>query len=194
MTDAPYGAPIGVESGPGESRVRAWDPFVRAFHWSLVALVLLEVAILDDEGRAHVLAGYAVGALIALRLAWGFTGPRNARFASFPPSPGAARRHLVNLLKGRRDGPHLSHNPLGALMVYNLLATLIGIVATGIMMRMDRFWGVDWVETAHETLVDWLLLSIGLHIAGVMFESLRSGVNLVGAMVTGWKKSPERSD
>lgn len=180
-------------SGSGDGRVRTWDLFVRVFHWSVVALVILEVAILDEDGDAHIVAGYMVAGLVVLRLIWGFVGSRNARFSAFPPSIGGAIRHLSDLLSGRRDAPHRSHNPAGALMVYNLLLTLAGITVTGIMMRMDAFWGVAWVEDWHEILVNWLLLSVILHVAGVIWESLRSGVNLVRAMVTGWKNRPDRS-
>lgn len=189
MTDAVI--PLG--KGPGMSRVRTWDPFVRAFHWSLVTLVMLDAFILDPERGPHAMAGYAVAGLVVLRLVWGFVGSRHARFSSFPPSVSAARDHAEAMLKGRREQPHLTHNPLGALMVYNLLATLAAITATGIAMKTDYFWGVNWVEVAHEVLVNWLLVSVGLHLAGVVFETRRSGVNLVRAMVTGWKELPNQS-
>jgi len=189
MTDAL----VTLEKGPGVSRVHAWDPFVRTFHWSLVTLVALDAFVLDPEGGPHALAGYAVAALIVLRLIWGFVGSRPARFSAFPPSLSAARGHADALLKGHKEEPHLSHNPLGALMVYNLLATLALITATGIAMKTDTFWGVDWVEGLHEILVNWLLVSVGLHVAGVVFETRRSGVNLVRAMVTGWKELPNRT-
>ena len=189
MTDAAHAA-----SGPGAMRrVRTWDIVVRAFHWSLVALVLFEAFLSDPESHLHLLAGYAVVGLLALRLVWGLVGTRFARFSAFPPSLGGALGHLASLMTGRREEPHLSHNPLGALMVYNLLATLALITATGIMMGMDAFWGVDWVEETHEALVNWLLFSVVLHVAGVVFETRRTRVNLVRAMVTGWKEMPGRS-
>lgn len=182
-----------IDDGPGMRRVRTWDPFVRAFHWSLVIFVALDAFILDPEGKAHAYVGYAIAVLIVLRLVWGFIGARNARFSAFPPSISAARRHAASLLKREKDAPHESHNPLGALMVYNLLASLAVITATGIAMRTDMFWGVEWVEEVHEVVVNWLLISVGLHVAGVVFETRRSGVNLVRAMVTGWKVLPNRS-
>ncbi len=191
MTDAVSG---GVASASGSERVRAWDPFVRAFHWTLVTLVLLNLFVLDEEGAAHRWAGYAVAGLIAARLVWGLIGPRIARFSAFPPSAGAAVEHLKGMVAGRRETPHLSHNPLGALMVYNLLGTLALIAATGWMMTTAAFWGVEWVEEVHEALANWLMVSVLLHVAGVAVESRRSGVNLVGAMVTGWKRMPGRSD
>jgi len=182
-----------MAKGPGARRVHTWDPFVRAFHWSLVTLVALDAFILDPERQPHEFVGYAIASLIVLRLVWGFVGGRNARFSAFPPSMAAAKRHASALVRGEKEPPHESHNPLGALMVYNLLASLALITATGVAMKSDAFWGVKWVEEAHEVLVNWLLISVGLHVAGVIIETRRSGVNLVRAMVTGWKNLPGQS-
>lgn len=168
---------------------RVWDPLVRVFHWSLVTLFFANALVLDEEGAAHRWVGYAVLGLIAFRLVWGLVGSRHARFSAFPPSLGAARRHLGAMLRGEQD-LHLSHNPLGALMVYNLLATMIAIGATGWLMTTNAFWGVDWVEETHELLANWALFSVGLHVVGVLFEQWRSHVPLVRAMITGVKEIP----
>ena len=76
-------------------------------------------------------------------------------------------------------------------MIFNLLLTLIGISASGYMMTTNAFWGVEWVEEVHEVLVTWAEISIVLHIAAVLFESWRTGVNLPRAMVTGTKSVPD---
>nr|MCU0912588.1 cytochrome B [Paracoccaceae bacterium] len=65
-------------------------------------------------------------ALVAIRVVWGFVGSRHARFADFPPSPGAAAGQLSDILS-RRVKVHRGHTPLGALMIYNLLVTLVAI-------------------------------------------------------------------
>ena len=85
---------------------------------------------------------------------------------------------------------HLSHNPLGALMVYNIWTTLLLIGATGFMMGTVSFFGVAWVEQVHELAYDWLLISIAAHIVGVIFDTWRSGVPLVQAMLHGRKRIP----
>ena len=89
---------------------------------------------------------------------------------------------------------HLSHNPLGALMTYNIWASVIAIGVTGYMMTTLTFFGIDWVEEVHEAVFNWLLFSVALHVAGVAFDSWRSGVNLVRAMVNGRKTIPEGRD
>lgn len=170
-------------------RIPVWDILVRVTHWTIAVLVIAELIVLDEDWAAHRWAGYAVLALVAVRLAWGLIGSRHARFSAFPPSLKAARAHLAGFFLGRRT-LHLSHNPLGALMAYNLWASLIAVCVTGIMMTTRTFWGVDWVEETHEIVADWVLASVLLHVAGVLFETRYSKVNLVRAMITGEKELP----
>ena len=47
--------------------VKVWDPFVRVFHWSLVALFAIAYATGDEIERVHIMAGYAIAGLLALR-------------------------------------------------------------------------------------------------------------------------------
>jgi len=112
---------------------RRWDPIVKITHWS-IALAVLANALLTEEGSgAHVWVGYALAAILALRLLWGFIGPAEARFAAFWPSPRKALAHLRDIRTGTVTH-HASHNPLGALMVYAIWACLLTIIATGIAM------------------------------------------------------------
>jgi cytochrome b len=173
-------------------RIPVWDVLVRVTHWAVAVLVLAELTILDEDWAIHRWAGYVVLALIAFRLVWGVIGPRYARFSAFPPSLRAVRVHLAGLLRGQHD-LHLSHNPLGALMAYNPWASLTAVCVTGVMMTTRTFWGADWVEDTHEIIANWVLVSVGLHVAGVAFETWYSKVNLVRAMMTGRKEIPGAS-
>lgn len=173
----------------GARDIAVWDPLVRLIHWSLALTILLNGAITEEESTLHEWVGYVALALVATRLLWAFVGPRPARFSAFPPSPARALRYLRDVMAGKRT-VHLSHNPLGALMVYNIWLTVIAIGVTGYMMTTVAYFGVDWVEQAHEAAFAWLLVSVALHVAGVMFDTWRSGVNLVRAMVGGRKRIP----
>lgn len=171
------------------TRHPVWDPFVRVFHWSLVAGFTANALFTDTESDLHEWIGYAVVLLVALRLVWGLIGPIHARFASFTPSPASAIGQVQDIATGRRS-VHLGHTPLGALMIFNLLATMLAIGATGYLMTTNAYWGEEWLEEAHEVFVTWAEISIVLHIAAVVFESIRTGVNLPRAMVTGVKLVP----
>jgi len=169
---------------------KIWDPFVRVFHWSLVGLFAANALIVEDDSRVHEWVGYGVAALVGLRLLWGLVGPYHARFSSFIPTPSDVTEQVSDIATRRRR-THIGHSPLGALMIFNLLLSMIGISVSGYMMTTDAFWGVEWVEEMHEMLVTWAEISVVAHIAAVLFESWRTGVNLPRAMVTGTKRVPD---
>jgi cytochrome b len=168
---------------------KVWDPFVRVFHWSLLILMSANAFVLDDESKYHRWVGYTVAGLLVARIVWGFVGPRYARFSSFPPSARRSLEQLTDLVSGRRR-IHLGHTPLGALMIYNLILSVAVICISGYLMTTDMFWGVEWPEEVHEAAVTWVKISVVLHVAAVVFESIRTKVNLPRAMVTGYKKLP----
>lgn len=177
-----------AQTGGRESArdIPVWDPLVRLIHWSLALTILLNGTIVDEESTIHEWIGYVALALVGIRLIWAIIGPKHARFSAFPPNPFGAVRYLRSILRGNRT-VHLSHNPLGALMVYNIWLTVIAIGATGYMMTTPTYFGVEWVEEIHEAAFNWLVFSVVVHVAGVAFDTWRSGVNLVRAMITGRK-------
>jgi cytochrome b len=176
----------------GPTAIVVWDPLVRLIHWSLALAILVNGAITDPESELHEWIGYFALALVALRLVWGVFGSQHARFSAFPPNPLAALRHIT-ALRHRDMEIHLSHNPLGALMVYNIWATVLLLSATGIMMGTSQFFGVEWVEEFHEVAFTWLLISVVLHVGGVVFDTWLTRVPLVRAMITGRKILPRNA-
>lgn len=216
MVEVTHGsAPAGAAGAP-VAEARVWDPLVRVTHWSIALAVLLNGLITEGGSGLHVWIGYAMLALLALRLVWGFIGPEEARFASFPPSLSGARLHLRERLRGE-PYRHRSHNPLGALMVYAFWGVLLLVGATGLWMETapeegaqvrliqpyggieaheervavaresdgEEDEGEEVVEEVHETLANLLLVLAGLHVAGVAWETRRSGPGLVKAMLPG---------
>lgn len=167
-----------------------WDPFIRAFHWALAAGFAANALIIDDDSKLHEWLGYTVVALIVARLVWGIIGSQHARFASFWPTLSNIAGQMSDMATGRKR-LHLGHSPLGALMIFNLMGSVLLIAMTGYMMTTNAFWGVDWVEELHEALVTWAEISIVLHVLAVIWESRRTGVNLPRAMITGVKTVPD---
>lgn len=173
--------------------IRVWDPFIRLFHWSLVASFAIAWLTAEEWQGLHEWAGYAAAALVAFRLLWGLVGTRYARFAQFVYAPGTVARYAGAMLRGK-ERRYLGHNPAGGMMILALLATLLGTAATGWMYTLDAFWGVEWVEETHELLANLMLALVAAHVAGVVLASLRHGENLVSAMIAGRKRGPEPND
>lgn len=170
-------------------KTKVWDPAVRLFHWSLVGCFAANALFVDNDSKLHLWIGYVIISLVAFRLVWGVIGTRYARFSSFPPSASAALQQAQDMATGRKR-LHVGHTPLGALMIYNLIATLTIIGLSGWLMTTDAFWGVEWPETLHEAAVLWAEISVVAHIAAVIYESKRIAVNLPLAMMTGYKDLP----
>lgn len=174
---------------PAPRHLVIWDPLVRIFHWGSAALVLANYWLLEAGETAHRWVGYSVAALLALRLVWGFVGPRNARFASFLPTPARLRRHWRQL-RSREFDPREGHNPVGALMIVFLIAALALTAISGWMQGLDYFWGEDWVEQLHEYAANTLMLAVAVHVAGVLVMSRLSGLRLIRTMISGRRPLP----
>ena len=182
-------------------RVCVWDPLVRIFHWSLAAGFATAFIVEDDLLGVHVWAGYLVLSLIAVRLVWGVIGTRHARFTDFVRGPQQILGYLKDALRFRAPR-YLGHNPAGGAMV---IALLLCVAATGLtgmalygaeefagplaglMSGLPGSWG-EGLEEAHEVLANTTLALIVLHLAGVLFSSLAHHENLIGAMITGYKR------
>jgi cytochrome b len=177
--------------GPGRT-IPVWDAAVRALHWSLVLTVAAAWLTRHSPGRWHEWLGYATLAIVAARMAWGFIGAGHARFANFVRPASATVAYARDVL-AHRDARYLGHNPLGGWMVVALLSMVVLVGFTGWLYTTDRFWGVPWVEELHETLSDALFAFVALHIAGVVFTSVRHRENLVAAMLHGRKRA-DRTD
>lgn len=185
MVSLEHSVPPAKAAHMGE--VRVWDPFVRLFHWSLVALFTLAFLTGDEIEWLHLWAGYAIAGLVAARIVWGFIGPRYARFADFVKGP----RTVMTVLKlsVHLEAPrYLGHNPAGGAMILALLAMLAGLSFTGFLMTTDAYWGSKALEEVHEALAYITLGLVGLHVLGVIVASIEHGENLVKSMITGRKR------
>lgn len=203
------------DTGGAAAPPSIWDPVVRLSHWGIATVVLLNAVVTEGGSVIHIWIGWVGLALLAIRLLWGFVGPREARFASFPPNPAGALSHLRDLVSWRPKH-YASHNPAGALMAYALWATLAVLIGTGIAMTGAGPWAATERATALET-DDWSTLELGesgeedgevlqeiheiagnlilllavLHVTGVVVESSALGRNLVRPMLTGGARRNE---
>ncbi|HYM02660.1 MAG TPA: cytochrome b/b6 domain-containing protein [Stellaceae bacterium] len=191
-----------------------WDPLVRIGHWTIVAAFAIAYFTEDDLLTLHVWAGYTVGAVVVIRIAWGFVGPARARFSDFIYAPRTIIAYLSDLarLRGRR---YLGHSPAGGAMVVALLAMLTATVVTGLMTYgadkkagpLATFYTAgeplpsasldgshkpaeeSAIREVHDLLADLTLVLVLVHVAGVALASVVHHENLVRAMITGRKRT-----
>lgn len=207
-----------------EGMIRVWDPFVRVFHWGLVAAFALAWLTAEESETAHETIGYVAAGLIAVRIVWGFSGLHYARFAEFVRAPDAVVVYLRDIAAGR-EKRHLGHNPAAGAMVVALLLAISGTCWTGWLMaepsriaalpEAPTFVAAAWAdsdddderndgarrsaaeerfEETHEFLANLSLMLVALHVGGVALASRRHHENLPLAMVTGDKRAPGPDD
>ena len=189
--------------------VRVWDPIVRAFHWLLAAAVLI-AWFTDEPLWMHTWLGYLAGALVLLRIVWGFVGTENARFVNFVRGPRLIFDYLAGLVRLSSER-YLGHSPAGGAMIIALLIMILATVGTGmanlaadrgegplsgVIAKVDRPARVPGqrrpqllIKEVHETIANITLALVALHVLGVALASFAHRENLVSAMITGRKRA-----
>ncbi len=183
-----------------DGMIKVWDPFVRFFHWTLLACFLIAFATEDDLQILHNAAGYLILGLLGCRLIWGIVGTRHARFTDFITMPTT----VINYLKEVKSGTakrYLGHNPAGGAMIVILVTVLALTIFTGIgMERSDVPANIaSWfslfngyshrtLKHFHEFLANLSMLLITVHVAGVLISSWQHHENLIRAMIDGKKR------
>jgi cytochrome b len=210
---------IRATSRPASTLV--WDPLVRFGHWALVAAFAVAYLSAEEEAGGpdplHVWGGYVVGAIVVLRVVWGFVGPRHARFSDFVRSPIVALAYFRDLLYGRARR-YIGHSPAGGAMVMALLVCLAATVATGLVAYGEEGKGplaavmvIDanangnvaghpalaerrgeetesTIGELHGLMANITVALVAAHIFGVVVASVVHKENLVLAMITGIKR------
>ncbi len=191
-----------------------WDLPLRLFHWLLVlSLALLwftqwagfehmteiPATVGLDWMVLHMWLGYWTLGLILFRILWGIVGPRHARFISFFPTPRRVAAYLGRSASGRSAKP-VGHNPLGAAMVFLMLAlvalqAISGLFASDDIFTYGPYNGAEWLDSGtiaalnamHHWLFDYILIAIAIHVVAILIYALLQKQNLVGPMIHGRK-------
>ena len=176
--------------------IRVWDLPTRLFHWLLAGCFAGSLVSIQLGGNAvawHFRFGYATLALVVFRVAWGFVGPRYARFSSFPPSPTRAWRYLRGSL-GAPPAP--GHSPLAALSVYAMLLAFTIQAVTGLFANDAIMWDgplknlvsnatSDAFTRVHKINRVVCIVLVLLHLCAITYYRLAKRRNLVGPMIVG---------
>lgn len=184
----------------GKTTVYVWDAPTRVFHWLLVSGFIAAWLTFDDNRflYVHVYAGYTFLGLLLFRLVWGMVGSRYARFRSFAYDWPSVWAYLRGLLTGEAER-HLGHNPAGGwaiflILILGFIVAVAGVGTLGLeeghgpLGRFEAFGLGELSKEVHEIGAWTLLVVVGVHVAGVIVESLWHRENLVWAMISGHKE------
>ena len=192
---------------PGQAvAVPVWDWPVRVSHWTIVVLVVALIAtgkVGNDALAWHMRCGQLLLVVLLFRIAWGFAGSGNARFASFVRGPAAVARYARSLLHGPHE-VHATHNPLGGWMVIALLLAMLVQAGTGLVTQDDIGNEGPLVRLVSEGLsasagyvhrrVWWLVTGLAVvHVLAVVLYAAILRDDLVRPMFTGEKRLPAGS-
>lgn len=165
-----------------------WDLPVRLFHWLLAGAFLGAFAIanlVDDESTlfaAHMWLGAIAAFMVVLRGVWGFIGSRYARFGSFALSPAALVRYVKGAAAGN-DPPTPGHNPGSSFAALAIFVLMLGLAASGALMARAEVF-----EELHEALAWTLMGVVAIHVAGIVWHTIRHRENIALSMVDGHKR------
>ncbi|MTI86928.1 MAG: DUF4405 domain-containing protein [Balneolaceae bacterium] len=173
-------------------KTKVYDWPTRIFHW-LFAILFLGAYIIaefvDDESKIfsyHMLAGITMIFLLLIRIVWGFIGTTYARFSSFKLQP----RELVKYLKDSviaKTKRYLGHNPASSYAAILMFICALGLAVTGILMTSGT--KMEFYEESHELFANLFLVTVIIHVGGILFHHLKHNDSLWSSMLDGSKKS-----
>lgn len=165
-----------------------WDPVLRLLHWVTACCFVLNYWVLEQGDFWHRFVGYLLFFMVLVRLIWGFTGPKNARFSLCVLQKSSWQQHFSQL-KGRHLHAHEGHNPFGFLWLYASLALFAALATTGFLLEeVDYFFGSDRLEFIHGTLADTLFAGVCIHVLAVFLVQWWGKISLIKPMFTGKRR------
>lgn len=174
-----------------------YDLPIRIFHWLFAASFVVAFIIaktIDDESSTyayHMLLGIFMASMVVLRIIWGLVGPKHARFTSFPVSPKSLISYGKDLFV-EKPKRYIGHNPASSLAALVMLFCSLGLAFSGYMMV--EMHSKHFYEEVHEIFAHLFLVAAIMHVAGVVFHTIRFKDIIGLSMVTGYKNATEESD
>ena len=170
-----------------------YDLPTRIFHWAFAGLFIFAffiAKIVDDENPTfsyHMLAGLMLGGLVLLRIIWGFIGTRYARFSSFALHPKDLSQYIQGILKGDKKR-WTGHNPASSWAALIMMVSALMLALSGILMTSGY---KESFEDIHELFANAFLVTVLLHIAGVLLHALRHQDGIALTMLHGKKEESQ---
>jgi cytochrome b len=167
-----------------------YDLPTRMFHWLFAGLFVTAFLIaktVDDESPTfsyHMLAGLLLGFTVLLRILWGVVGTKHSKFSSFSLHPKNLVAYFSGILSGDKQR-WVGHNPASSWATIAMLCFALGLGLTGYLMASGQ---KETFEDFHELLANGFLVTVLMHIAGVVVHALRHRDGIAMAMIDGKKR------
>lgn len=173
-----------------KTTILVWDLPMRLFHWTFAGSLTVALAIgflVDDDSslfQFHMLFALVAAFALVVRVVLGVVGSRHNRFSAMPLKPTEGIAYLAGVFTGKARR-YIGHNPgcaAAAIVMFSLVPLLIAS-------------GAGWLGEAgkdlHEGLAIALLVTVGSHLAGIIWHTFRHKEAIALSMVTGRKAGPE---
>jgi len=173
-----------------------YDLPTRLFHWLFVFFFLSSFVIaktVDDESilfSYHMISGLLLGGLIVWRVFWGLIGTRHARWSGFKLNPLELKEYFLGLLSGSKKR-WSGHNPASSWAAVVMMVLGFALAVSGYLMSIGY---KESLEDSHELLANAFIVVAILHVAGVIFHSLRHQEALPLSMIDGKKDLFEKNE
>lgn len=173
--------------GSAMKNILVWDIPTRIFHWAFAVSLsaALGIGFLADDDhplfRLHMLFGIVALFLLLLRVVWGIAGSRHARFSGYPLRPHELADYLLAAVFSKTKR-YAGNNPGSA-----LAAVLMFLLVPALVISGSGLAGGE-VGEIHETLAWILMLVVSLHLAGIIWHTIRHKENIAASMITGRKE------
>ncbi|MEI8049468.1 MAG: cytochrome b/b6 domain-containing protein [Bacteroidota bacterium] len=175
-------------------RTYIWTLPTRIFHW-LLAIGFTSAYILgdiDNFSNLHFAFGAFVGALIIFRLLFGLFGPAYSRFKDFPVGLKKQIEFFRTYFLNTKF--YAGHNPTASVVM--LLILLNGLICgiSGYLLYatesnvLNIGINEEFLKESHEVFANVFLVLIGLHLLGIIGETLFHGkTGTLQSIFTGYK-------
>lgn len=166
-----------------------YDLPTRLFHWLFAALFLTAFVIaktIDDDNPVfsyHMLAGLTLSFVILLRIIWGFVGSKHARFWNFALNPVDLFSYLRGIFAGDKRR-WAGHNPASSWAGIIMMALALGSGITGYLMATGN---KEAFEDLHELFANTLIITVILHVLGIVIHTIRHREMIGLSMLDGKK-------
>lgn len=172
------------------NRQLVYDLPTRIFHWLFASLFLTGFAIaklVEDDSpwfNYHSMAGLVLGFLVLMRIGWGLTGSRHAQFRNFALNPADLVSYFKGILSGSKTR-WAGHNPATSWAAVLMMSMALGLAVSGYLMTSGS--DKETFEDVHELLANGFIVTVILHVAGIVLHTLRHKEMIGRSMVDGKK-------